>query len=285
MVFGNRGVRSGSGVGFTRNPASGEKGLYFDFLFNSQGEDIVSGRTLGSDTERLFAALPEIREELTAFCAVLEGEFGDAQEFECTIEEGVLYLLQSRSAKRTPWAALRITVEQVREGLIGRKEALARLEGIELGGIVRQMVVPDGQPAVGAGEPSGVGVAVGPLTLDIDRARAFAAGGRPAVLVREEMSTNDIAGIDLCAGVLTAKGNRTSHAAVVARQLGKACVTGCADLRIDASGQTISIGGETLAVGETVTLDANTGRLYRGEQKLVVEYPSEWLEEVRGWGR
>lgn len=284
MVFGNRGLRSGSGVGFTRNPASGEKGLYFDFLFNSQGEDIVSGRTLGSDTERLFAALPGIREELTAFCSVLEGEFRDAQEFECTLEEGDLYLLQSRSAKRTPWAALRIAVEQVREGLIGPKEALARLEGIELGGIVRQVVVPNGRPAVGGGEPSGVGVAVGALSLDIDQARAFAAEGRPAVLVREDMSTNDIAGIGLCAGVLTARGNRTSHAAVVARQLGKPCVTGCTDLGIDASGQTVSIGGETLAVGEIVTLDANTGHLYRGERKLVLESPSEWLEEVRCWG-
>jgi len=129
MVFGNGGGMSGAGVGLTRNPDTGEKRLYFEFLFNSQGEDVVSGRTTGSDAERLFLALPEIEQELRRIGTVLEGEYGDAQEFEFTVQEGVFYLLQTRTAKRTPWAALRIAVEQVAEGLIGKDGALARLDG------------------------------------------------------------------------------------------------------------------------------------------------------------
>lgn len=283
MVFGNAGGNSGAGVGFTRDPDSGAKGLYFDFLFNSQGEDVVSGRAAGSDADWLFGALPEMRQELLSVCAALEEEFRDAQEFEFTIEEGILYLLQTRSAKRTPWAALRIAVEQVREGVIGKREALARLEGLDLGSVKRYRLSADDREPFCVGQPAGIGVAVGPAALDIEVAEKFSGEGRPAVLIREEISTADIAGIAVCAGVLTVRGNRTSHAAVVARQLGKGCVTGCGDLRLDPSAQTVTCGGRTISAGATVTVDSNTGRVYEGARELIAEYPAQWLAEIRSW--
>ncbi|MCM2359482.1 MAG: PEP-utilizing enzyme [Geobacteraceae bacterium] len=283
MVFGNAGGTSGAGVGFTRDPDTGEKRLYFDFLFNSQGEDVVSGRTTGSDAERLFPVIPETEQALLGICALLEEEYGDAQEFEFTIQDGVLYLLQTRTAKRTPWAALRIAVEQVREGLIGKSEALAQLDGLALDEISRQRLSPADKQPLCQGEPAGIGVAIGPLALDVETARGFAAEGRPAVLVREEMATADIAGIALCAGLLTARGNRTSHAAVVARQLGKACVTGCNGLRIDPARRTVQFGDRFLAEGEPVTLDSNTGGVYEGEAELVTDYPTPWLDEISTW--
>jgi pyruvate,orthophosphate dikinase len=283
MVFGNAGGTSGAGVGFTRDPDTGEKRLYLDFLFNSQGEDVVSGRSTGSDAERLFLALPETEQTLLDIAATLEQAYGDAQEFEFTIQDGVLYLLQTRTAKRTPWAALRMAVEQVAEGLIGPDEALARVGGLALDGIRRQRLASGDEEPLGQGQSAGIGVAVGPLALDLEAARRFAAEGRPAVLVRDEMTTGDISGIALAAGVLTARGNRTSHAAVVARQLGKACVAGCSGLRIEAERRRVAFGERTLAEGEPLTLDSNTGRVFAGEARLVVDYPTAWLEEIRKW--
>jgi len=286
MVFGNAGGTSGSGVGFTRDPDSGEKRLYFDFLFNSQGEDIVSGRAIGSDAEQLFTILPETGRELNAICDALEMEFRDAQEFEFTIQDGVLYLLQTRSAKRTEWAALRIAVEQTGEGLIERDEALARLDGLELDKIMRRRLSLEGQQPLCQGQPAGIGVAIGPLAFDIDAARRLSSDeGEAAVLVREEMSTDDISGIALSAGVLTAKGNRTSHAAVVARQLGKPCICGCSGLRIDPERHFAVFGERSLTEGETITLDSNTGRVYAGAAAIVIERPEEWLNEIRKWRR
>ena len=283
MVFGNAGGTSGSGVGFTRDPDTGEKWLYFDFLFNSQGEDVVSGRTTSLDTERLPLVFPGTLQELSDICASLEHEFRDAQEFEFTIQDGILYLLQARSAKRTPWAALRIAVEQVGEGIIDQVEALARLEGIALDGVKRERLMTEGEEPLGRGQPAGTGVAIGPIVLDTDAARRFSAEGRPAVLVREEMTTDDIAGIAQSAGVLTARGNRTSHAAVVARQLGKGCVVGCGSLRIDMGRRVVIIGNRTLAEGEPITLDSNTGCVFAGEAKIVVDYPTQWLDEIMKW--
>lgn len=285
MVFGNAGGTSGAGVGFTRDPDTGEKRLYLDFLFNSQGEDVVSGRATGSDAERLFWALPETEQTLLDIGATLEQAYGDAQEFEFTVQDGVLYLLQTRTAKRTPWAALRMAVEQVGEGLIEPGEALARLGGLALDDIRRQRLATGAQEPLGQGQPAGIGVAIGPIALDLAAARRFAAEGRPAVLVRFEMTTADIAGVALAAGVLTARGNRTSHAAVVARQLGKACVAGCRALRIEPEQRRVAFGERTLAEGEVLTLDSNTGRVFAGEAQLLVDYPTEWLAEVRKWGK
>ncbi len=286
MVFGNVGGASGSGVGFSRDPDSGEKRLYFDFLFNCQGEDVVSGRARRADPERLFAVLPEIRQELADICAVLEKEFRDAQEFEFTVQDGVLYLLQTRTAKRTNWAALRIAVEQAGEGIIERGEALARLDGIALDSIVLSRLSVKDNQLLAQGSPAGSGVAMGQLALDLDAARRFSAEpGRTVVLVREEMSTADIAGIALAAGVLSVRGNRTSHAAVVARQLGVPCVCGCSGLRIDSLRRVAIFGDRTVAEGETITLDANTGCVYAGRAEIVAERPTQWLEEIGRWNR
>lgn len=283
MVFGNAGGTSGSGVGFTRDPDTGEKKLYFEFLFNSQGEDIVSGRTASSDAEKLFRTLPETEQTLLDICAALEQEYSDAQEFEFTLQDGILFLLQTRTAKRTPWAALRIAVEQVKEGLIGKHDAVARLSGLALSEIQRRKLSLEEEQPLCHGQPAGIGVAAGPLVLDVEAARRCSADGRPAVLVREEMVTADIAGIALSAGVLTARGNRTSHAAVVARQLGKACVTGCGTLRIDQARRVITFGERSLAEGELLTLDSNTGLVFAGEVSVIVEYPTQWLVEVENW--
>jgi pyruvate,orthophosphate dikinase len=283
MVFGNAGGTSGSGVGFTRDPDTGEKKLYFDFLFNCQGEDVVSGRAAGSDAARLLLAHPDIARELVDICQALEEEYCDAQEFEFTIQEGSLHLLQTRTAKRTPWAALRIAVELVEEGVVGQEEALARLAGLALEGISRQRLLPVAEPPLGQGQPAGIGVASGPLALDADAARRFAAEGNPAVLVRNEMATADITGIALSAGVVTALGNRTSHAAVVARQLGKACVTGCGNLRLDPVGRIVEFGDLALAEGDLLTIDSNTGQIYGGKVEMVTDYPTTWLTEIGKW--
>jgi pyruvate,orthophosphate dikinase len=283
MVFGNAGGTSGSGVGFTRDPDTGEKRLYFDFLFNCQGEDVVSGRTPSFDTERLSLVLPGTLQELHNICGALEQEFHDAQEFEFTIQDGILYLLQARPAKRTPWATLRIAVDQVAEGVIDQEEALARLAGLPLDGIKRERLLTEGKQPLCQGQPAGIGVASGPIALDVDAARKYSTEGKPAVLVREEMNTDDIAGIVLATGVLTARGNRTSHAAVVARQLGKACVTGCKGLRIDLARRAVVLGDRTVAEGEPITLDSNTGRVFGGEAEIVIDYPTQWLEEIGKW--
>ena len=285
MVFGNGGGTSGAGVGFTRDPDTGEKLLYIDFLSNSQGEDIVSGRATGYDAQRLFRALPETGRELQRIGAILEEEYGDAQEFEFTVQDGTLFLLQTRTAKRTPWAALRMAVELVAEGLVSRDEALTRLAGLPLGHIRRQRLSAAGDEPWCRGEPAGIGVAAGPLAFDVEAARRFAAEGRPPILVREEMSTSDIAGIVIAAGVLTVRGSRTSHAAVVARQLDRPCVTGCSSLTIDTTRRLVAAGAHSLAEGETVTLDANTGRVFPGEAEVVSEYPTEWLAEIATWQR
>ena len=285
MVFGNAGGTSGSGVGFTRNPATGENALYLDFLFNAQGEDVVSGRQTASDTDRLPMALPEVAQRLGEMRKSLEAVFGDVQEFEFTVQDGRLYLLQARNAKRTPWAALAIAVEQVREGLVSPAEGLARLEGIDLGAIERRRVADGGGVAIAHATPASIGLAVGAVAIDAKAAKRLAAKGRPVVLVRPDTSTEDIAGIAVAAGVLTARGGRTSHAAVVARQMGKVCLVGCAALRIDEKARAVVIGPRTLREGDTICLDAELGRVLDGEPEVLVERPTALLAEVAKWRR
>jgi pyruvate,orthophosphate dikinase len=284
MVFGNAGGTSGSGVGFTRDPATGENRPYIDFLFNSQGEDVVSGRHASSDTGRLEAVLPRVAGELDKVRIALEREFADAQEFEFTVQDGRLFLLQTRTAKRTPWAALRMAVDQVREGLISPAVALGRLAGIDLRRLERRRLAASANAAViGEAVSAGSGVACGPIALDAAAAQRYADSGKPAVLVRENANTEDIGGIATAVGLLTARGSRTAHAAVVARQLGCVCLVGCAPLRIDSTLHTISLGGLTLAEGDTICLDADSARVFAGAPELVVEKPTEWLREVDRW--
>jgi pyruvate,orthophosphate dikinase len=284
MVFGNLGRRSGSGVGFTRDPATGENRLYLDFLFNAQGEDVVSGRRTAHGAEELARLLPQVHAELEALRAQLERLFGDAQDFEFTVERGRLFLLQTRAAKRTTLAALRIAVEMVEAGLIERTTALARLAGLDLDGLeLRRLAPPDGFDLLGRGIPASPGVAVGPLALDSAGAQAMAERGTPPILVRPDAATSDLPGMSVAAGTLTARGSRTSHAAVVARQLDRVCIVACHDLVVDLRKRRCHIGGRALQEGDVLSLDGGRGLVYAGEVPIVREQPTRYLEKVRTW--
>ena len=284
MVFGNLGSASGAGVAFTRDPTTGEDRLYVDFLWNAQGEDVVSGRRLVQVVNGLQRSLPEVDRELRQVAAQLESLFLDVQDFEFTVQEGRLFLLQSRTAKRTEWAALKIDCDLVREGLIDRREALARLGGLDLDAIrMFRLAAHDGRPPLCKGIAAGPGVAVGPIALDLQAAARLAATGRPPILVRNDISTDDIAGLAVAAGILTARGGRTSHAAVVARQLNKVCVVGCSGLSIAADGRGCRIGGDWFHAGDELSLDGHGGGVYAGKLDVIEERPVEYLAEVSSW--
>ncbi len=283
MVFGNGLATSGSGVGFTRNPSTGEDDLYVDFLFNAQGEDVVSGRRRVAETTTLAAALPAIDAELGRTKTVLETEFRDMQDFEFTVEDGVLHFLQCRPGKRTPWAALHIATDLVRSGLIAPDVALARLAPYDVESIHRVRLRPDLEvEVVASAVPASLGVAVGAIAFDAHRARTMAATA-PVVLVRPELTTDDVGGLAASSGILTAVGGRTSHAAVIARQLGKVCLAGCSALRIDAVNRRCVLGTRGFAEGDVITLDGETGGVYSGAVPTVVERPEGALAEVRRW--
>ncbi len=284
MVFGNAGGTSGSGVGFTRDPATGKDELYIDFLFNAQGEDVVAGRRPVTDTLRLPGVMPEVHARLVAMKPLLEAEFGDMQDFEFTVEDGELYMLQTRTAKRTPWAALHVAVDLVEQGLIEPAVALARLAYLDADSLQRVSVVAEsGAAALARAIPASIGVAVGEIALDEARARAVAEAGRPVILVREAIATEDIGALAVAEGILTATGGRTSHAAVVARQMGKVCLVGCDELRIDLDARCCEIGGRALREGETLSLDGNGGAVHAGRLEVRRNSPTRALERVAAW--
>lgn len=283
MVYGNAGGESGAGVGFTRNPATGERALYFDFQFNAQGEDVVAGRHRMRDNDRLALVLPAVRGRLDDFARALEALFHDAQDFEFTVQSGVLFLLQTRRAKRTGWAALAIAADLVAEGLVKPDEGLALLGGIDLQSVVRTSFAPPVPARLAAAEPASVGVASGAVALDVEAVKRLAAGGGAAILVRRETVTTDIEGMALAAGVLTASGGRTSHAAVVARQLGKVCLVACEALEIDLDRRLCHIGGVTLNEGDMLSLDGNEGAVYAGVLTPVIERPDKTLAAIAAW--
>ena len=284
MVFGNAGGTSGAGVGFSRDPASGENRLYLDFRFNSQGEDVVSGQHSAPDTARLAASLPHVLSRLESMAEILEREFGDVQEFEFTVQDGVLYLLQTRSAKRTPWAALRIAVEQVNAGIWSPARALDMLGDVDLRHMEHARIGDThGHTLLGSAIPAGIGVAVGTIALDPADACAQAEAGQDCILVRDDTSTADLRGIAAARGILTARGGRTAHAAVVARQLGKACLVGCTALRIDLARRCVTIGEHCLHEGDTLTLDCASGHIYAGAVPVIIERPDAWLSQVATW--
>jgi pyruvate,orthophosphate dikinase len=245
MVFGNLGGTSGSGVGFTRDPATGANELYLDFLPNAQGEDVVSGRCPAQGVADFQESQPLLYGQLRQVKLQLELLFRDAQDFEFTVQEGQLYLLQSRRAKRTAWAALRMSCEQVAEGLIDEATALERLAEYDLASL--HMVRLAGQEAcqpIGRGIPASPGVAVGEAVFDPEAAVTLARAGRSPILIRTDISPADIAGLAASTGVLTSRGGRTAHAAVVARQLNKVCIVGCRDLIVQRDGNSCRIGDQ-----------------------------------------
>jgi len=284
MVFGNNGGTSGAGVGFTRDPATGENRAYLDFLFNAQGEDVVSGRYAGHEAVQLSQRLPLVVAELARIREVLEAEFHDMQDFEFTVENGRLYLLQTRSGKRTPWAALQIAVDMVNENLITPAQALVRLEGIALERLERLRLADraGGKPLASA-TPASIGVASGAIAFDTRSAAAMAARGESVILVRPEIATADVEGIAAADGVLTAAGSRTSHAAVVARQLGKVCLVNCRALLVHPLEPSCTIGEARLIEGDALTLDGDTGRIYAGRLAVEHERPRLALEQVAAW--
>lgn len=281
MVFGNSGGDSGSGVAFSRDPATGAKGLYVDFLADAQGEDVVSGRRTPTDAERLASRLPQAARQLAEGAALLEKAAADAQDIEFTIESGKLYFLQTRAAKRTPRAGLKIAVDFVAEGLIDRAEALRRIAEIDLakaGSAAFAELAPKAAEAVAAAP----GVACGRACFTTAQAESFARGGDKVILVRRDTSTEDIAGFAIAEGVLTAVGGRTSHAAVVARQMGKACLVGCRALHIDADERGAALGDQRIRLGDWIALDGARGEVTLGRRAIVAAPPPE-AETIARW--
>lgn len=282
MVFGNAGGQSGAGVAFSRNPSTGAKELYVDFLFDAQGEDVVSGRRTPGDAGLLEARLPAVAAELAAAVSKLEEGLRDVQDIEFTVEEGKLYFLQTRPAKRAPLAAVRVAVDLVREGLIDPKTALTRIAGIDLSRIGKLRFNGDAQAIANAISAS-PGVASGRVMFQSERAKEFATRGDPIILVRPEVSTDDISGFAVASGILTATGGRTAHAAVVARQMGKICLVGCRTLCVDADLRQARLGENTIAEGDWISLEGTTGEIFLGRRDIIAERPEAELAEIAEW--
>ena len=304
MVFGNTGPQSGSGVAFTRNPSSGERELYGEFLPNAQGEDVVAGiRTPvalsataaapGKEASSLEVSLPKAFEAISNYCASLESHFGDMQDIEFTIEDGQPYLLQTRSAKRTAHAAVRVAVDMVREGVLSKEDALLRVDARSLEQLLRARLPAEseltaqGIRALAVGLPASPGAASGRIVFDADDAVRWASEGQEVILIRQETSAEDIHGMKAAKGVVTAAGGMTSHAAVVARGLGKCCVVGCAGLQINLRERTLRLedfeASEPLREGDLLTLDGSTGKVFVGALDLVASTTVEELQELMGW--
>ena len=286
MVFGNRGERSSTGVCFTRDPATGERRLFGEFLLNAQGEDVVAGIRTPEPIERMREVLPEAYDRLVETLDQLEAHYRDLQDIEFTVEEGTLYLLQPRTGKRTAAAALRAAVEMVEEGLISREEAVARIDPGQLDQLLHPRIDPAARFEVAAkGLNASPGAAVGAVVLDAETAEARAKAGEDVILVRWETTPDDIHGIvpEHTRGILTAHGGMTSHAAVVARGMGKTCVAGCDGLQIDMKARTMTIGGRTLAEGDVITLEGSEGWVILGSVALVPPAIDENFGTILGW--
>ena len=284
MVFGNKGGDSGTGVAFTRDPATGEQGIWGEFLTNAQGEDVVAGIRTPQPIAEMKAALPEAYDQLVETMQRLEEHYREMQDIEFTVEDGRLYLLQTRSGKRTAQAALRIAVEMVDEGLITKDEAVARIDPGQLDQLLHPMIDPQADyEAAAKGLNASPGAATGKIILDADTAEERGLAGEAVVLVSWETNPDDIHGLIQARGVLTAHGGMTSHAAVVARGMGKPCVAGCEGLSIDLDARRIKLGGHELAEEDVITLDGGTGDVIIGEVDLVPPQINEDFETLLGW--
>jgi pyruvate,orthophosphate dikinase len=284
MVFGNRGSDSGTGVVFTRDPSTGEKALFGEFLQNAQGEDVVAGVRTPLAIGALRDEMPGLYEQLERMCAQLERHFRDMQDIEFTVEDGRLYVLQTRSGKRTAQAALKIAVDLVSEGIIDREEALQRLDVAHLDQLLHRRLDESAvNEVLAVGLPASPGAAVGMAVFDADTAEEWHKAGKRVVLVRPETTPEDIHGVVAAEGVLTSRGGMTSHAAVVARGMGKPCVCGCESIAIDPDAREMRANGRTVREGEWITLDGATGRVIVGEVPLREAEASEELLRVLAW--
>jgi pyruvate, orthophosphate dikinase len=296
MVFGNRGETSATGVAFTRNPSTGEKELYGEFLINAQGEDVVAGiRTPQDITEkaRLAAkstkpsmerAMPEAYRELVRIYGILERHYRDMQDMEFTVEAGKLWMLQTRNGKRTGKAALRIAVDLASEGLITEAEAVGRVDPAALDQLLHPTIDPKAErKIIATGLPASPGAASGAIVFSSDEAESAKKNGRKVILVRVETSPEDIHGMHAAEGILTTRGGMTSHAAVVARGMGKPCVSGAGSLRVDYAAQTMSVAGVTLNKGDIITIDGSAGQVLQGEVAMLEPELSGEFATLMGW--
>jgi pyruvate,orthophosphate dikinase len=284
MVFGNKGERSATGVCFTRDPSTGEPGLYGEYLVNAQGEDVVAGIRTPQPIEEMRERLPEAFAQLLETMTRLEQHYRDMQDIEFTIEDGTLYLLQTRSAKRTAAASVRSAVDMTAECLITREDAISRIDPAQLDQLLHPMLDPKAEFEVAArGLNASPGAASGAIVLDADTAVERGKAGESVILVGWETTPDDILGMIHSKGVLTAHGGMTSHAAVVARGMGKPCVAGCEGLEIEAATRTVRLGGHELHEGDTITIDGGTGRVVIGEVPLVPPEINEDFETVLKW--
>jgi pyruvate,orthophosphate dikinase len=289
MVFGNLGETSGTGVAFTRNPSTGENLFYGEYLMNAQGEDVVAGIRTPHPIADLKKEMPKIYQELEDIYLKLEKHFRDMQDLEFTIQDQKLFLLQTRTGKRTAPAAVKIAVDMFNEGLISKNEALLRVSPEQIDQLLHPMIDPKAQVNVLAkGLPASPGAAVGQVVFDANTAEKQAQTGQKVILIREETSPEDIGGMAAAEGILTARGGMTSHAAVVARGMGKCCIAGCGDLEIHEDKQEVKIGTLVIKEGDFITLNGSTGQVIAGQTPLIQASLSgefgilmQWADEIR----
>lgn len=294
MVFGNMGQTSGTGVVFTRNAATGENKIYGEYMLNAQGEDVVAGVRTPKPFEELKNEMPQIYSEFTNYAKTLENHYKDMQDMEITIEKGKLYFLQTRNGKRTASAALQIAVDMVNEGLLTKKEALLKVEPKQLDQLLHPMFDPSALKAavaIGKALPASPGAAAGKVCFTAEDAKKMAATGERVILVRLETSPEDIEGMVVAQGILTVRGGMTSHAAVVARGMGRCCVSGCEEIKMNEEEKFFTLGGRTIKEGDYISLDGSTGNIYCEDIKTISPQISgnfatfmQWADEVRKLG-
>ena len=286
MVFGNMGDTSGTGVAFTRNPSTGAKGIFGEYLINAQGEDVVAGIRTPQTIDRLEQDMPECYKEFMAIANKLEDHYRDMQDMEFTIQEGKLYFLQTRSGKRTAQAALQIACDLVDEGMITPEEAVSRIDAKSLDQLLHPTFDADSlkkAETIGAALPASPGAAAGKVYFTAEDAKNAGARGERVILVRLETSPEDIEGMHAAEGVLTVRGGMTSHAAVVARGMGTACVSGCGDIKINEDAKYFELGGKTIKEGDYISLDGSTGKIYAEDIPTVEASISGNFERLMNW--
>ena len=288
MVFGNMGETSGTGVAFTRNPSTGEKGIYGEYLINAQGEDVVAGVRTPQPITKLAEDLPECYKEFMELATKLENHYRDMQDMEFTIQEGKLYFLQTRNGKRTAPAAIKIACDLVDEGMIDEKEAVLRIEAKSLDQLLHPTFDKDSLKAgevIGEALPASPGAAAGKVVFTAEEAKEQGKGGKGerVVLVRLETTPEDIEGMVASQGILTVRGGMTSHAAVVARGMGTCCVSGCGDIQINEEAKEFKLGGYTFHEGDYISLDGTTGKIYKGDIKTVEASVSGNFGRIMAW--
>ena len=291
MVFGNSGNDSGTGVAFTRNPANGENRLFGEFLVNAQGEDVVAGIRTPQPISEMADAFPEVYSQFEKIANTLENHYKDMQDMEFTVEDRKLYMLQTRNGKRTAAAAVKVAVDLVKEGLIDKDTAVMRVEPDQINQLLHPVFDADElkkATPVTKGLPASPGAATGQIVFSADDAAKFAADGKKVILVREETSPEDLAGMVAAEGILTARGGMTSHAAVVARGMGKCCVSGCKEITVDEANKTLTVGGKVYTEGDFISLNGTDGNVYTEAIKTLAPELSgdfgqimEWADEAR----